>query len=449
MAPFQVQLKTTSRTRGIETYDAESWVGELWGVRELEAVSCFFGIDWLDDVRRRLARSAKLILHLNRPPSGSRQMVELAEFLERAQERGPTEIYLHTGPKGLFHSKLYVLRRESETTTYVGSSNATGPAFGGNEEILLKVDGVYSPMGVDDYLESLRANGEPLDSGFSKLSLEHFFREARLVFRPTRADPFRMQLPPVLEPLEASARARGLVFPKTGAAFSLWAAVELDDSSGDVGDGKDTSQVTAALRPRAIETTYGFWVPVPYFKELSPVFAAAAAKKIERLEELGNKLDQRETRVRTQFAEALREVQVRGRKPLTADALARKEQAFENLLELSRRRLGDSEWVKAHAKRLYDAVVPDLFSDPESRSAFLGSFTYDLALRLDDPGRMRPRIVKAFAVGLKRWADPSTLRRKNAFSDEAWFVEALESMLQADGFTTGDLWGVELEEEDE
>jgi hypothetical protein len=46
MAPFQVQLKTTSQDRGIETYDAASWVGELWG-------------------------SAKLILHLNRPPSGS------------------------------------------------------------------------------------------------------------------------------------------------------------------------------------------------------------------------------------------------------------------------------------------------------------------------------------------------------------------------------------------
>lgn len=448
MAPFQVQLKTTSRARGIETYDAESWVGELWGARELEAVSCFFDIDWLDDVRGRLARSAKLILHLNRPPSGSMQMVKLARFLERAQERGPTEIYLHTGPRGLFHSKLYILRREGETTTYVGSSNATGPAFGGNEEVLLKVDGVYSPAGVEDYLESLRASGQSLDGGICKLSLEHFFREARLIFRPTRADPFRLQLPSVLELPEASRRARGLVYSKAGAAFSLWSAVELDDDSGDGEDSKETSQVTAMLRPYAIETAYGFWLPVPYFEELSSLFDQAAARKIKRLEELGKKLDQREARVRTQFAEALSEVQVRGRKPLTSEACARKEQAFENLLEVSRQRLRDSDWIKAHAKRLYDAVVPDLFSDPESRSAFLSSFTYDLALRLDDPGRKRPRIVKAFEAGLRDWADPSILRRKNAFGDEAWFIEAIESMLQADGFTTGDLWGVEPEEEE-
>jgi hypothetical protein len=189
---------------------------------------------------------------------------------------------------------------------------------------------------------------------------------------------------------------------------------------------------------------------VPYFKALSPVFAEAAARKVKRLEELGCKLDQREARVRAQFAEALSEVQVRGRKPLTAEECARKEQAFENLLELSRKRLSDSDWVEAHAKRLYDAVVPDLFTDPESRSAFLSSFTYDLALRLDEPGRKRPRIVKAIAAGIERWADASFLRRKDAFCDEEWFVEALESMLHAEGFSTGDLWGViESEEEDE
>lgn len=70
-------------------------------------------------------------------------------------------------------------------------------------------------------------------------------------------------------------------------------------------------------------------------------------------------------------------------------------------------------------------------------------------LRLEEPGRRRSRIVKALAAGLEQWAARSILDRKDASSDEEWLVEALESMLQADGFTTGDLWGTVESEEDE
>ncbi len=112
-------------------------------------------------------------------------------------------------------------------------------------------------------------------------------------------------------------------------------------------------------------------------------------------------------------------------------------------------RLGDSAWIEAHAKRLYDAVVPDLFTDPEARSVFLGSFTYDLMLRLEEPGGRRSRIVKALVAGIEKWAARSILDRKDAFSDAEWFVEALKSMLQADGFTIGDLWGIIESEEKE
>lgn len=440
MPPFQVQLKTTSQGRGIELYDSASWVAALRGAQELELVTCFFGVDWLDAVRDQLARTAKLILHLNRPPRGSMQTGDLEKFLERARERGPTEVYLHTGPRGLFHSKLYVLRREDQTITYVGSSNATQPAFGGNEEILLEVIGVRSPEGVEGYLASLRGNGQQLQGGVFRLTLEHFLRDARLVFRPTRSDPFRLQLPSVREAPEAPRRAQGLVYSGTGAVFSLWAAVELDDDVGDVEMSQTPSRITAALRPRAIETTYGFWIPVPYFEDLSPMLKRATEERITRLRELGRKLEQREDRVREQFSQALHEVQVRGRQLLTREQVDRKQVIFEHLLETSRERLEDPEWVGAHAKRFYDAVVPDLFTDPESRSAFLASFMHDLSLRLGEPGRKRSRIIKAFAAGLEKWTDSSLRSRKGAFVKDTWFVEALESMLRADDFTTDALW---------
>ncbi|RKG71881.1 phospholipase D-like domain-containing protein [Corallococcus terminator] len=449
MAPFQVQLTTTSKERGIEFYDEASWIDALRGTLELEVVSCFFGIDWLNAVRERLAASASLILHLNRPPSGSKQLYELEKFLIRAKRRGPTEVYLHTGPRGLFHSKLYVLRKKDGTTTYVGSSNATGSAFRSNEEILLEVVGARSPAGVDAYLRSLQTKGQLLQSGAYRLTLEHFFREARLVFRPTRADPFRLPLPPVREAPEASERARGLVYSGTGAMFSLWASVELDDASGDVEDSQSTLSVTAAVRPRAIETTYGFWIPIPYFEELSPTLDRATQSRIKRLDMLRSRLAKREDRVREQFRQALRDVQSRGQKPLTEEDVKRKLNAFDNLLEVSCKRLEDPEWVRAHAKRYYDAIVPDLFTDPETRTAFLASFTYDLSLRLEEPGQRRSRIVKALLNGIKNWAEPSLMSRKGAFLKEAWFLEALESMLQADDFTIDALWGVVDSEEDD
>jgi hypothetical protein len=449
MPPFQLLLKTTAPGRGIDTYDNASWLGDLWGVRELEAVACFFDIEWLEDVRNRLARSASLTLHLNRPPSGSQQMVDLLKFIKRAKERGPTHVYLHTGQRGLFHSKLYVMRYAEETITHVGSSNATGPAFTGNEEVLLQVTGVNTPAGVEGYLESLKISGRLATEVPGKISLPHFLREARLVFRPTRTDPFRLQLRQVQEAFEAPRRAQGLLYSGAGASFSLWNSVGLDDDANESDGSNDFSQLTASLRPRAIETTYGFWVPLPYFDELKPILQSATSRRVMRLEALQNKLKSQEEDVRVRFNNALDEVERRGRREFTPEERNKKQSAFDHLLEVSQERLGNPEWREAHAKRLYDAVMPDLFSDIESRDAFLDSFIYDLELRLDDPGGKKPRIIRAFAKGLNDYCTPALIQRKGAFSGRKWFINALESMLEADGFTTGDLWRIGSPADDE
>jgi hypothetical protein len=427
--PFDVRLKTTDNHREVETFGRTSWVHGLWGVRELVLVSCFFDPDWMAEMRERLAKQSVMIVHLNRPPSGSRQLSDLAAFLKKANRRGKTEVFVHTARGGLFHSKMYLLRRRGGTVTYVGSANATRPGFEGNEEVLIEVSGVNPPNGVEGYLKSLSRTGARLNDHMGALSLEHFLREARLVFKPTRSDPFRLQLKPVREAPDAPTSARGLVYSPTGATFNLWVAVDQDSN----GESEHESDVAMhRLRPCAIETAYGFWVPIPYYEqELKPTFEEASKKKIKKLTDLRQKLKAQRKDLRIQFESALKEV-----KTLSDDERQKKRTSFDKLMNTSLERLENPSWLQAHAKNMYQAVVPDLFSDPDSRVQFVDSFLDDLVLR-DGEGR-RPRVVRALTKGIEKWA--AEFAKRKAVHDRGWFNEALRTMLRGKDFSTEKLW---------
>lgn len=455
MPPFQMKLLTTKENRGIETFDEEAWIASLRGVKKLQVVSCFFDVKWLQKVRDKLSKEAQLEVHLNRPPRGSRTWDDLSRFLKEARERGPTEVLLHTASTGLFHSKLYVLWRPGrsdepdETTTYIGSSNATAPAFGRNEEILMEIVGVNTPAGVESYLKSLQETGEPLGAEPRTLSLEQFLREAQFAFRPTRSDPFRLLLATVQEAPDAPARARGLTYSDRKAAFSLWKAVDLAAGNDDTDETlPDNSALRLRLRSRAIETSYGFWIPTPYFSELEPHIEQALKDRVERLHTLRELLAEREQQVRNQFERALAEVNRARSKPFSADEERQRHTAFERLLELSYKRLDDDHWVAAYSRRFYSATVPDIFSDPESRQEFLDSFFFDLEQRISDPSPKQPRIIKSFKEGFERWAGPELLKRKSAFHKPQWFEEAMEAMLSAEDFTPEQLWGISEDDDD-
>lgn len=449
MAPFQMKLLTTKEGRGTETFDEEAWLAALRGVRRLQVVSCFFDVKWLHKVREKLSKEAQLEVHLNRPPRSSKTWDDLSKFLKTARERGPTEVLLHTSPTGLFHSKLYVLWRpgksdqSDETTTYIGSSNATFPAFSRNEEILMEIVGVNPPADVEKYLKSLQETGESLGTEPRTLSLEQFLREAQFAFRPTRSDPFRLLLATVQEAPDAPNRARGLTYSDRKAAFSLWRAVDLAVENDDAGESpSDNSTLRLRLRSRAIETTYGFWIPTPYFAELEPYIEQSLKDRVERLHTLRHLLAEREQQVRNQFERALAEVSRARSKPFSAGEEQQRYSAFERLLELSYKRLDDDQWVTAYARRFYSATVPDIFSDPESRQEFLESFFFDLEQRISDPSPKQPRIIRSFKEGLERWAGSELLKRKSAFQKQQWFEEAIEAMLSAEDFTPEQLWGV-------
>ena len=364
-------------------------------------------------------------------------MAELQEFLRSANERGRTHLLLHCPSRGLFHSKLYVVRRSERTQTYIGSANATYSAFGNNEEILLEICGVHAPNTVESYLQSLLRTGTRLEQEANKFSLEHFLRDARLVFKPTRSDPFRIQLRPIGEAIQASEQALGLVYSKTGAAFSLWSALQLDEDTDAQVPG-EAGTLIGFLRPRAIETAYGFWVPEMYVEKLRPHFQQAERQQAAKLGELKKRLSEREVYVREQFMSALKEIDGRGI-PFTEEARNERVAAFERFVVTAKKRLASPEWVNSHARRYYLAIVPDLFAEAESREDFLSSFLYDLELRIGQPGGRRGRIIRAIEQGIRTFA-PDVAREPNAFQGEEWFLRALTTMLSADAFSPEELW---------
>src|SRR5699024_1947385 len=50
------------------------------------------------------------------------------------------------------HAKIYVTERNRRAYLFIGSANATGPAFGGNVEVLVEMSGGATKVGIDTFV---------------------------------------------------------------------------------------------------------------------------------------------------------------------------------------------------------------------------------------------------------------------------------------------------------
>jgi hypothetical protein len=355
------------------------------------------------------------------------QRNELEALAKQVKKRfGRVEIRLAFEP-GIFHSKLLLLRKGNSRTAFVGSANTTEAAMLVNEEILLEISGATRPL--VDYFESVWRASKELDDLDEKLrcrGLIPFFRTGKLYFKPTATlhltlNPFSEVLG-ALSPVERE-RLGGQPLPfsetTTGVGpFNIGQALG-EKKTGSV--EKDIEkQAKFSLRPFAVETCFGYWVPSALSAIVRKKLDKVASKKYAKwagvraaIEKVGLKvlrsryqayLDAAEMRFKAEKIAWQTHIEKGAHDPFDIAA-------FENFLARLQKKLASPEYLS----RLCDPFVPgsmpeiwdDLVARDEFEETFFGFLSYVSGLDTQ-PSVSRQILASA---GQSKYADSDQIKK--------------------------------------
>ena len=216
------------------------------------------------------------------------QLAELCELEDRLDNQNHSATVRLAFSPGIFHTKLYLFESESDTVAWVGSANATRAALNGhNEEVLVRLD--PAPPSVLEYASAVWDTSSDLDDCRPDVdSLAAFFRTGNLYYQPyanlrVTVNPFK----PLLDRLPPAETAKLSPFTSPYAvaeggigAFNV--RLVYQDTGGSTVDVVSKKQ--AKIRPYAVETCYGYWVPEPFLDKVDEIIESAAAANAQFLE---------------------------------------------------------------------------------------------------------------------------------------------------------------------
>jgi len=281
------------------------WMAEQMQEAEVIGIAAgFYDAEFLESVlKQSKAHTVRLIFN---GLGGKRlhvQRAELANIVNRLdQPQRRLDVRLSFAP-GMFHTKLFLISKNGTTRALLGSANATSAAFSRNEEILVSLADA-GPL--EGYFESAWSSARTLDSLVQPAtSLINFFRTGVLYFRPsatlaTTINPFRELLNAMTN--EERALLGGVDLPFSdqvsgigpfnlkqaiqGAAMvDDWDDIDISAESGDL-------ESRLSIKPWAIETCFGYWVPGPLDGPWQMKLAKAGAAKRQKIEEFRKQLNE-------------------------------------------------------------------------------------------------------------------------------------------------------------
>lgn len=338
---------------------------------------------------------------------------------------------------GVFHSKLLMIHGHRNQVAYVGSANATMAAMSINEEILLRVPGCAA---IEYYAERIWAASTPLsqlDDRLTARSLISFFRTGALYFKPTTSlqftiNPFTDLLAtlPDVERTKLGTATIPHADQETGiGAFNLRRATGLSDEARDV---TDREGMKAGIKPYAVETCLGYWVPRAVDGDLQRMLQKVGEGKRARLLELRRVLEKigANTLARRygEYVDAVHRL------------LIANDVAFDGFLATSRRnpfdsgafraffegvlaRLQNEDYLGRLCLPFVSSVMPELWDDPRAFFEFESSFFEYLEYVAQRPGR-KSRV-------------PATIFTRIGFRTGAPGVEQIKTALEKYVATTG------------
>jgi len=274
-------------------------INYIAGADHIAIAAGFYDIEFVEMLllKHRSVQSVRLMFNGLGGRRLDLQRKELGELERKLRKAGrAVDIRLKFAP-GMFHSKLFLATEGGSTRALVGSANATTAAFSRNEEILVALADAGALV---QYFDMAWDGASKLDDIDVKAeSLIAFFRTGVLYFKPTASlattlNPFRdlIKLMSSEEREHLGAFELPHADQETGiGAFNLKLAIgggELDDDQ-EIPDNEtsfpNAGQATrASIRPWAIETCFGYWVPSKLNDDWVEKLNEVGAQKKQRLE---------------------------------------------------------------------------------------------------------------------------------------------------------------------
>ena len=338
--------------------------------------------------------------------------------------------------KGIFHTKLYVFESESDVVAWVGSANATGAALKGhNEEVLVRLD--PAPPAVLQYVNGVWDTSCDLDGCRSKVdSLAAFFRTGDLCYPPyahlrVTASPFK----PLLDKLPPSERVRLSRFTSRFAekdagisAFNVRSVYEA--TTGRAEDVRKKKQ--ARIRPYAVETCYGYWVPEPFKGAVDQAIKNASAAKDQFLEGFlgwlqGKGIEITVTEFHEYLADAKRTMREEGvdweSHAPEYGYVFESSDSVENCVKDLVGQLRRPEDREKHSCAFVSARVPEIWDDVVARRHF--EKTFFEWLEAQSSRRRWNRVTKwtLYNIGIQGEATSDAIRERleTRLADPAWY----------------------------
>lgn len=393
--------------------------------------SAFYDVEFCEALLMKRGPGSAIVHVLLNGLGGSRLLEQrqcLMDLELRLRKRGyDVEVRLAFEP-GIFHTKLLVIESGRNKTALLGSANATMAAMTANEELLVEI-GVDERL--DAYARRIWDTGVRLDALEERLTARHliaFLRSGSLYFKPSSS--LQVTLNPFAELLASlSPDERG----KLGAArlphsdqesgvgaFNLRRAVGL----GDERDDAEVEVKKASIKPFAVETCFGYWVPRALNDELQGKLDEVAAAKRRHLLQFREALRQAGepmlTRRYIDYVEAVRRLLVDNGVSFSPalDTLVRdpfEPGVFARFLGRVAERLDRDEFVKRLCYPFVPGPMPEIWDDLQAREEFESSFFEFLefvALRPERRSRVPGRILDRIEAREAGSADATSIKER-------------------------------------
>ena len=372
-------------------------------------ISAYYNIDML----RKLAKGEEVKILLN-GLAERRLHAQVAELEELQHELGRrTEIKLSFAP-GIFHPKMYLFGTKGDRyIAWIGSANATSAALSSdarNEEVMLRLD--PAPDFLVEYAMSAWEQAQPIEECESPVnSLQAFFQTGALYYEPyanlvLSVNPF-LQLLHSLRPEEKGSlevfEHRSADDPVSIGAFNIGRVYKREEYGDDV----QIKRIPVTIRPYAIETCYGSWVPSHFCQKVEDKLNKASREDEEyywglrewlKVKGRGRKLVVQEFKDYLLAARDTMEEHGVDWKP----ALARTHipnpfenlRPIEDLIERVVDYLSDTRRREKLSRAFVRAAVPNFGDDLEAAGEFEQTFFQSLEEKF--LLRRRPSVVKSF-----------------------------------------------------
>ena len=302
---------------------------------------------------------------------------------------------------GIFHTKLYLFEQGEHLVAWVGSANATAAALGGhNEEILTRLE--PAPVSFLAYAEGVWGESWSLDDCRPEVSsLESFYKTGDIYYRPyahlrVSVNPFR----PLLHRLPPEERTKLARFQSDYAetdagvgAFNARLVYRGNDGFLDL------PTKPARIRPYAIETCYGYWVPRQFVDHVEGTLNRSSETKMRFLSDFrewinGEGCEKTVEAYKTYLGDAKRAM-VESDVDL-GQYVEEFRHVFENedpakrcISEIQEQLRSDVD-IEKHSRAFVAGRLPEVWDDAAARDHFEGTFFEALEAESEKPARLWP-----------------------------------------------------------